>query len=207
MYRLLVRDAGGETEHHCLRDNLPPWVLDIIVEKNMPKFTKIPFYILPHKSTNIKCTKSDRLVANDFLQIHKVKKFLEHFFFFNNGGKKRKSNLNIQITSLSYNLLINILFHITLIDDIPTLKQSFVRTTLICKSAIMDYGSYSSIWNPAISYVCLHLPLFRNVRNVSTWKKTKIMCCSILLGSGACTGEDFRLGGRWIDFRTRQLTQ
>ncbi|KAI5755314.1 WD repeat-containing protein 48 isoform X3 [Diaphorina citri] len=72
LYRLLVRDAGGDTEHHCLRDNLPPWVLDIIVEKNMPKFTKIPFYILPHKSTNIKCTKSDRLVANDFLQIHKV---------------------------------------------------------------------------------------------------------------------------------------
>lgn len=57
MYRLLVRDAGGETEGVLLNESVPPWVNDIVVEKNLPKFNKIPFYLLPHVSSGVKSLK------------------------------------------------------------------------------------------------------------------------------------------------------
>uniref|UniRef100_A0A1B6DBC4 WD repeat-containing protein 48 homolog n=1 Tax=Clastoptera arizonana TaxID=38151 RepID=A0A1B6DBC4_9HEMI len=72
LYRLLVRDAGGETESVLLNETVPPWVVDIVVEKNLPKFNKIPFYLLPHASSGVKSLKKDRLIANDFIQMHKV---------------------------------------------------------------------------------------------------------------------------------------
>uniref|UniRef100_A0A1B6MI01 WD repeat-containing protein 48 homolog n=1 Tax=Graphocephala atropunctata TaxID=36148 RepID=A0A1B6MI01_9HEMI len=71
LYRLLVRDAGGETETVLLSETVPSWVVDIIVEKNMPKFNKIPFYLIPLPS-GVKNSKRDRLIANDFIQMHKV---------------------------------------------------------------------------------------------------------------------------------------
>ncbi|EEB17577.1 WD-repeat protein, putative [Pediculus humanus corporis] len=71
--RLLVKDAGGDTEGGLLNETVPPWVVDIVVEKNLPKFIKIPFYLLPHSSYVInKGMKKDRLVANDFIQVRKV---------------------------------------------------------------------------------------------------------------------------------------
>ncbi|XP_054266691.1 WD repeat-containing protein 48-like [Macrosteles quadrilineatus] len=72
LYRLLVRDAGGETETVLLNETVPSWVVDIIVEKNMPKFNKIPFYLIPLPSAGAKNSKRDRLIANDFIQMHKV---------------------------------------------------------------------------------------------------------------------------------------
>lgn len=72
LYRLLVRDAGGETEAVLLNETVPPWVIDIVVEKNFPKFNKIPFFLLPHSSSGLKSLKKDRLIANDFIQMHKV---------------------------------------------------------------------------------------------------------------------------------------
>lgn len=57
LYRLLVRDAGGETEGVLLNETVPPWVVDIVVEKNMPKFIKIPFYLQPHASSGVKSLK------------------------------------------------------------------------------------------------------------------------------------------------------
>ena len=57
LYRLLVQDAGGETEGVLLNENVPPWVRDIVVDKNLPKFIKIPFYLLPHSTSGVKSLK------------------------------------------------------------------------------------------------------------------------------------------------------
>lgn len=46
--RLLVRDAAGESESALLHETVPSWVTDVVIERNMPKFIKIPFYLLPH---------------------------------------------------------------------------------------------------------------------------------------------------------------
>lgn len=48
MCRLLVRDTAGETESTFLNDNVPAWVTDVVIERTIPKFFKIPFYLLPH---------------------------------------------------------------------------------------------------------------------------------------------------------------
>lgn len=48
MCRLLVRDAAGETESDLLKDSVPQWVADVVIEKINPKFLKIPFYLQPH---------------------------------------------------------------------------------------------------------------------------------------------------------------
>ncbi|XP_059483067.1 WD repeat-containing protein 48 [Neocloeon triangulifer] len=68
LYRLLVKDAGGETEGLLLNETVPQWVVD----KNLPKFIKIPFFLQPHPSSGIKSVKKERLIANDFIQIRKV---------------------------------------------------------------------------------------------------------------------------------------
>lgn len=93
--RILVRDAAGENESALLHETVPSWVTEIVIEKTIPKFLKIPFYLLPHPqmvkqdrmkkvSLNIFCSEidyrqcitafqlQDRLVANEFLQCRKV---------------------------------------------------------------------------------------------------------------------------------------
>ncbi|XP_035658852.1 WD repeat-containing protein 48-like isoform X1 [Branchiostoma floridae] len=75
--RLLCRDAGAETEGMLLNDTVPAWVIDITVDKNMPKFQKIPFYLQPHSTSGAKTLKKDRLSASDMLQVRKV---MEHVY-------------------------------------------------------------------------------------------------------------------------------
>ena len=41
LFRLLARDAGGETEGVLLNETVPAWVVDIVVEKKLPKFIKV----------------------------------------------------------------------------------------------------------------------------------------------------------------------
>uniref|UniRef100_A0A8C1T168 WD repeat-containing protein 48 n=1 Tax=Cyprinus carpio TaxID=7962 RepID=A0A8C1T168_CYPCA len=77
LFRLLCRDSGGETESMLLNETVPQWVIDITVDKNMPKFNKIPFYIQPHSSSGAKTLKKDRLSASDMLQVRKV---MEHVY-------------------------------------------------------------------------------------------------------------------------------
>ncbi len=77
LYRLLARDAGGETEGVLLNETVPSWVIDIVVEKKLPKFIKVTFYVLPHKDLGYKSFRRERLIANDFLQIRKV---IEHVY-------------------------------------------------------------------------------------------------------------------------------
>merc|ERR1712020_850592 len=62
LYRLLARDAGGETEGVLLNETVPAWGVDIVVEKKLPKFIKVrtiipqiinlfqqvTFFVLPH---------------------------------------------------------------------------------------------------------------------------------------------------------------
>ncbi|ROT82680.1 WD repeat-containing protein 48 [Penaeus vannamei] len=78
LYRLLCGDAGGDTEGVLLNETVPPWVLDIVVDKTTPKpKNKVYFFLLPHASSGIKREKKDRLSANDFIQIRKVQ---EHVY-------------------------------------------------------------------------------------------------------------------------------
>jgi WD repeat-containing protein 48 len=77
LYRLLARDAGGETEGVLLNETVPAWVIDTVVDKKLPKFIKVTFYVLPHKDLGYKSFKRERLIANDFLQIRKV---MEHVY-------------------------------------------------------------------------------------------------------------------------------
>jgi WD repeat-containing protein 48 len=41
----LARDAGGETEGVLLNETVPSWVVDIVVEKKLPKFIKVSLKI------------------------------------------------------------------------------------------------------------------------------------------------------------------
>uniref|UniRef100_T1JLA6 WD repeat-containing protein 48 homolog n=1 Tax=Strigamia maritima TaxID=126957 RepID=T1JLA6_STRMM len=77
LLRLLVRDAAGETESLLLNETVPQWVLEVTVDKTMPKFYKIPFYLLPHSSSGLKSLRKDRLSASDMLQVRKV---IEHVY-------------------------------------------------------------------------------------------------------------------------------
>lgn len=77
LFRLLCRDAGGETESLLLGETVPPWVTDVVVDKNIPKYNKIPFFLLPHSSYGAKSLKKDRLSASDMLQVRKV---IEHVY-------------------------------------------------------------------------------------------------------------------------------
>ncbi|CAL1530062.1 unnamed protein product [Lymnaea stagnalis] len=77
LFRLLARDAAGETEQMLLKETVPSWVLDVIVFKEMPKFNKLPFFLQPHPSTGIKPVKKDRLSASDMINVRKV---IEHVY-------------------------------------------------------------------------------------------------------------------------------
>lgn len=56
MCRSLVCDTGGEIESTLLHETVPSWVIEVI-ERTIPKFIKIPFYLLPHPQM----TKQDRM--------------------------------------------------------------------------------------------------------------------------------------------------
>ncbi|VDK80538.1 unnamed protein product [Litomosoides sigmodontis] len=77
IFRLMIRDASHETESQMLSDFVPPWVLDVVERNQLPKFNKMPFFLLPHPSLGIKATKKDRLSATEMLQVRKV---MEHVY-------------------------------------------------------------------------------------------------------------------------------
>ncbi|KAK6187082.1 hypothetical protein SNE40_006330 [Patella caerulea] len=77
LFRLLCRDASGDTEQMLLNETVPSWVVEVVVNRNMPKFNKIPFFLQPHPITGIKPIKKDRLSASDMIQVRKV---IEHVY-------------------------------------------------------------------------------------------------------------------------------
>jgi WD repeat-containing protein 48 len=60
-----------------LHETAPQWVTDVVINRTMPKFIKIPFYLLPHPSSGIKPLRKDKLSASDMLQVRKV---IEHVY-------------------------------------------------------------------------------------------------------------------------------
>ncbi|XP_052764108.1 WD repeat-containing protein 48-like [Mya arenaria] len=78
LFRLLCRDAGGESEQMLLNENVPQWVVDVLVHNNSPKSNKLPFFLQPHPSMGQKMVmKKDRLSASDMIQVRKV---IEHVY-------------------------------------------------------------------------------------------------------------------------------
>lgn len=71
--RLLVKDAAGETESALLSETVPSWVTNVVIERAIPKFIKLPFYLLAHPSMlKQDRSKKERLIANEFIQCRKV---------------------------------------------------------------------------------------------------------------------------------------
>ncbi|KAK0418585.1 hypothetical protein QR680_013655 [Steinernema hermaphroditum] len=78
IFRLYLRDAQADTEATMLREMSPKWVLDVVERNELPKFNKMPFFLLPHPSLNAsKIPKKDRLSATEMLQVRKV---MEHVY-------------------------------------------------------------------------------------------------------------------------------
>ncbi|XP_053675555.1 WD repeat-containing protein 48 homolog [Anopheles nili] len=71
--RMLVKDAVGETESALLNDAVPSWVTNVVIDRTLPKFIKLPFYLLAHPSMlKQDRNKKERLIANEFIQCRKV---------------------------------------------------------------------------------------------------------------------------------------
>lgn len=61
--RLLVKDAVGETESALLSETVPSWVTNVVIERTIPKFIKLPFYLLAHPSM-LKQDRSKKVTNN-----------------------------------------------------------------------------------------------------------------------------------------------
>ncbi|KAI1284988.1 WD repeat-containing protein 48 [Halotydeus destructor] len=77
LLRLLAGDAKRETEDILLHETAPQWLTEVVINKTMPKYIKIPFFLLPHPSSGIKPLRKDKLSASDMLQVRKV---IEHVY-------------------------------------------------------------------------------------------------------------------------------
>ncbi|PAV88354.1 hypothetical protein WR25_07590 isoform B [Diploscapter pachys] len=78
LVRIQVRSAGLSTEAQLIADFLPHWALDVVEKRILPRFTKMPFLLMPHASHNFKgVPKKDRLSATELLQVRKV---MEHVY-------------------------------------------------------------------------------------------------------------------------------
>lgn len=91
LLRLLVSDARRDTEDMLLHETAPQWVTDVVINKTMPKFNKLPFYLLPHPSCGIKPLRKDKLSASDMLQARKV---IEHVYEKMMGSPSETSSQN-----------------------------------------------------------------------------------------------------------------
>lgn len=69
--RLLVRDAAGDTESALLHEAVPSWVADVVIDRNIPRFIKIPFFLLPHPLM----VKQDRMKKVSLVGLKSQKQF------------------------------------------------------------------------------------------------------------------------------------
>ncbi|KAH6935123.1 hypothetical protein HPB50_003451 [Hyalomma asiaticum] len=77
LLRFLVGDAGRDAEELLINETIPSWVHDVVVSKNVPRFPKIPFSLLPHITSGVKPLRRERLSASDMIQVRKV---IEHVY-------------------------------------------------------------------------------------------------------------------------------
>lgn len=75
LLRFLAHEASNDNEDVFLQEIITPWIFDAVILKIQPKFTKIPFFLLPHANSGIKSLRKERLSASDMLQMRKV---IEH---------------------------------------------------------------------------------------------------------------------------------
>lgn len=61
MYRVIVGEAGGDTENALLNETVPNWVTSNLEENCTGKFMKVQFYLQPHSSVPSNLLKQDRL--------------------------------------------------------------------------------------------------------------------------------------------------
>lgn len=54
-----------------LNETVPAWVVNIVVDKNLPQFIKISFYILPHATSGVKSLK--KYVINKVFSLNIIK--------------------------------------------------------------------------------------------------------------------------------------
>uniref|UniRef100_A0A8C1I3R3 WD repeat-containing protein 48 n=1 Tax=Cyprinus carpio carpio TaxID=630221 RepID=A0A8C1I3R3_CYPCA len=176
LFRLLCRDSGGETESMLLNETVPQWVIDITVDKNMPKFNKIPFYIQPHSSSGAKTLKKDRLSASDMLQVRKV---MEHVY-----EKIINIDTESQTTSSSAN---DKLGEQEKEEDVAVIAEEKIE--LMCLDQVLDANMdlrtvKHFIWkSDAIYYVCVrHVPnvCLSSVCSLFLWISAHDSVCVIL---------------------------
>ena len=72
LFRIRVDETGNPNDSRILDELIPSWVYDLRVKNEMPKFTKIAFYIEPYAEDPPPKSREGRLSANDFLAISKV---------------------------------------------------------------------------------------------------------------------------------------
>lgn len=60
LYRVIVGEAGGDTENALLNETVPSWVTSMIEDNSNGKFIKIQFYLQPHSSVPVHLLKQDR---------------------------------------------------------------------------------------------------------------------------------------------------
>lgn len=73
LFRILSGDAAKEPDAMTLYHLAPPWVIETVIKKKVPvKFASIPFHLLPHPNSNMKCLNKERLSAGDMLLMQKI---------------------------------------------------------------------------------------------------------------------------------------
>ena len=72
LFRIKVNETGNPNDSRILDELVPAWVYDLRVKNEMPKFTKIAFYIEPYAEEPPPKSREGRLSANDFLAVSKV---------------------------------------------------------------------------------------------------------------------------------------
>ncbi|KAI5106512.1 WD repeat-containing protein 48, partial [Silurus meridionalis] len=126
LFRLLCRDSGGETESMLLNETVPQWVIDITVDKNMPKFNKIPFYLQPHSSSGAKTLKKvedinslkyHEILATSYIPNHKRGQILQQVV----------SEFSRNLKTLQFGLLF---FHPLYPISVTLLCSEFLRKVL-----------------------------------------------------------------------------
>lgn len=61
LYRMLVSQAGDENDVSILNETIPAWIMNVVVEKSIPKALKISFYLVPLSNTCIRPVKKYEL--------------------------------------------------------------------------------------------------------------------------------------------------
>ncbi|OQV16986.1 WD repeat-containing protein 48 [Hypsibius exemplaris] len=77
LFRMHARDAGGEIENILLKENVPQWVHDVVVDGKEAPFNKMTFCLVQFGLVQSREARRERLSASELIQIRKV---VEHVY-------------------------------------------------------------------------------------------------------------------------------